>query len=75
MLDLFSGIGGFALAASWVWADELELVGFCENENYCQRVLAKNFPDVPIYDDIRELEVEWFDDIDLLTGGFNNGED
>jgi len=70
MLDLFSGIGGFALAASWVWADELELVGFCENENYCQRVLAKNFPDVPIYDDIRELEVEWFDDIDLLTGGF-----
>jgi DNA (cytosine-5)-methyltransferase 1 len=70
MLDLFSGIGGFALAASWVWADDLELQGFCEIDNYCQKVLKKNFPDVPIYDDITELQPEWFDDIDLLTGGF-----
>ena len=70
MLDLFSGIGGFALAASWVWADDLELQGFCEIDNYCQKVLKKNFPDVPIYEDITELQPEWFDDIDLLTGGF-----
>jgi len=70
MLDLFSGIGGFALAASWVWGDELELVGFCENDSYCQQVLAKNFPGVPIYDDITELEADGFTGIDLLTGGF-----
>jgi len=70
MLDLFSGIGGFALAASWVWAGDLELQGFCEIDSYCQKVLKKNFPDVPIYDDITELQPEWFDDIDLLTGGF-----
>jgi site-specific DNA-cytosine methylase len=25
MLDLFSGIGGFSLAAQWVWGDELEI--------------------------------------------------
>ena len=32
MLDLFSGIGGFALAAEWVWGDELDITGFCEIE-------------------------------------------
>ena len=29
LLDLFSGIGGFSLAAKWVWKDELEIKGFC----------------------------------------------
>ena len=70
MLDLFSGIGGFSLAASWVWGDDLEIVGFCEIEEYCQKVLAKNFPLVPIYSDIRELKGEQFNNIDLITGGF-----
>ncbi len=70
MLDLFSGIGGFSLAASWVWGDELEIVGFCEIEEYCQKVLAKNFPLVPIYSDIRELKGGQFNNIDLITGGF-----
>ena len=51
-LDLFSGIGGFALAARWAG---IETVGFCEIDNYCQSVLKKNFPDVPIHDDIRSL--------------------
>ena len=70
MLDLFSGIGGFSLAASWVWGNELEIVGFCEIEEYCQKVLAKNFPGVSIYSDIRELKGEQFNNIDLITGGF-----
>lgn len=39
-LDLFSGIGGFALAAQWAG---FRTVGFCEIEPYCQQVLAKNF--------------------------------
>jgi len=51
-LDLFSGIGGFALAARNVgW----ETIGFCEIEPYCQKVLAKHWPGVPIYDDIKTL--------------------
>lgn len=54
-LDLFSGIGGFALAAREVWGDEHEIVGFCDNDIFCQNVLAKNFPGVPIYGDIRTL--------------------
>jgi len=54
-LDIFSGIGGFALAAQEVWGDEYECVGFCDNDYFCQQVLTKNFPGVPIYGDIREL--------------------
>ena len=70
MLDLFSGIGGFALAARWTWEEDLDIVGFCEIEEYCQKVLQKNFPDVPIYDDITKLDGNLFNDIDLITGGF-----
>tara|TARA_Y100001973_G_scaffold13151_1_gene18358 strand:+ start:971 stop:2107 length:1137 start_codon:yes stop_codon:yes gene_type:complete len=71
-LDLFSGIGGFALAARWVGG--IRTVGFCDNEKYAQRVLAKNFPGVPIYEDVRELhpDVLFSRDgrIDFLTCGF-----
>tara|TARA_R110002020_G_scaffold50459_1_gene142530 strand:+ start:3431 stop:3664 length:234 start_codon:yes stop_codon:yes gene_type:complete len=74
MLDLFSGIGGFALSAEWCWGDELDIVGFCEIEDYAQRVLSKNFPGVPIYDDITKLNGKELKkvtgDIDLITGGF-----
>ena len=66
-LDLFSGIGGFAIAAERVgW----ETVAFCEIDKYCQRVLRKHWPDVPIYDDVRELKGEQFGEVDIITGGF-----
>ena len=66
-LDLFSGIGGFALAARWVgW----ETVGFCEIDPYCQKVLRKHWPDVPIYEDIRELDGRTVGYIDIITGGY-----
>jgi len=52
MLDLFSGIGGISLAAEWAG---IETVAFCEIEPYCQKVLRKHWPHVPIFDDIRKL--------------------
>lgn len=70
MLDLFSGIGGFALAATWVWGDDLEIVSFVEKEPYCQKVLAKNFKGVPIHDDIRTFDGTKCGTVDLITGGF-----
>lgn len=75
MLDLFSGIGGFALSAKWVWGDDLDLVGFCEIDKYCHKILNKNFPDVPIYKDITKLNTKEIleaagGEIDLITGGF-----
>jgi DNA (cytosine-5)-methyltransferase 1 len=43
-VDLFSGIGGFALAAQWAG---FRTVAFCEIDKYCQKILAKNFGAVP----------------------------
>lgn len=75
-LDLFSGIGGFALAAKWA---NVETIQFCEKDLFCQKVLAKHFPNIPVHSDIfsflldsKELDVfmnqhgnPW-----LLTAGF-----
>jgi DNA (cytosine-5)-methyltransferase 1 len=67
-LDLFSGIGGFALAARWMnW----ETVQFVEIDKFCQKVLQKNFPNVPIHDDIKTFSgKELRGTVDILTGGF-----
>ena len=43
MLDLFSGIGGFSLAATWAWKEELEIVGFVEIDNLISPERAWNF--------------------------------
>lgn len=57
-LDLFSGIGGFALAVESVWP-EAEHV-FCEIDPFCQQVLKKHFPNSPIHGDIKELSKKHF---------------
>lgn len=57
-LDLFSGIGGFALAAQTVWGSDYHCVGFCEIDPFCRQVLRKNFEGVRIYGDIRGLTAE-----------------
>jgi len=71
-LDLFSGIGGFALAARWVGG--IRTIGFCEIEDYGCRTLEKNFPGIPIYKDVRELHPDELISrdgrIDFLTAGF-----
>ena len=74
-LDLFSGIGGIALAAEWAG---IETAAFCEIEPYCRRVLARHWPGVPIYEDVRELTRESLERdgvmndgaIDLICGGY-----
>ena len=66
-LDLFSGIGGFALAARWAG---IETVAFCEIEEFPRKVLQKNFPGIPIHHDIRELDGSEYEGIDLITGGY-----
>ena len=68
VLDLFSGIGGFSLAARWMgW----ETVQFVELDKFCQKVLQKNFPNVPIHGDIKTFDGTRFRGaIDILTGGF-----
>lgn len=52
VIDLFSGIGGFALG---LHRAGFQTVQFCEVNPFCQKVLQKNFPGIPIHDDIRTL--------------------
>jgi DNA (cytosine-5)-methyltransferase 1 len=52
-LDLFSGIGGFALAVDTVWPNSEHI--FCDNDKFCQQVLKKHWPNSKIYDDIRAI--------------------
>lgn len=65
-LDLFSGIGGFALGLKR--AGGFETVAFCEIDKYCQKILAKNFPGIPIHDDVRTLKHDG--PVDIITGGY-----
>ena len=55
VLDLFSGIGGFALGLE---AAGFETAAFCEMDLYAQKVLKKNWPGVPIYDDVRRITAD-----------------
>ena len=72
-LDLFSGIGGFALAASWVWGAEHEIYSFVEIEPFCQKVLKKHWPDVPIISDIRDVTYELLENTTSQRSGGKGG--
>lgn len=67
LLDTFSGIGGFSLAARWLGG--IETVQFVERDLYCQRILRKHWPDVPIHDDICTFKPEP-GSADVVCGGF-----
>ena len=65
VVDLFSGIGGFSLGLESTGG--FETVQFVENHEWCQKILAKNFPGVPIAGDIKQYEGQ---KADIVTGGF-----
>jgi DNA (cytosine-5)-methyltransferase 1 len=72
VLDLFSGIGGFSLGLERAG---METVAFCEIEPFPRAVLAKHWPEVPCYDDVRTLSAERMaadgvGPVDVICGGF-----
>ena len=67
IIDLFSGIGGFTLAADWLGG--FATVQFVEREPFCQRILRKHWPDVPIHDDICTFNPA-LGSADVVVGGF-----
>ena len=66
--SLFSGIGGFDLAAEWAgWQN----VFHCECEPFAQKVLKHHFPKSKLYNDIKTFDAtDYFGRIDIITGGF-----
>jgi DNA (cytosine-5)-methyltransferase 1 len=63
--SLFSGIGGFDLGLERAGMTPLWQV---EIDDYCRRVLAKHWPGVKRYGDIREITD--LEPVDLICGGF-----
>ena len=69
VLDLFSGIGGFSLGLERTGG--FETAAFCEYEDFPRQVLAKHWPDVPCFPDVRELKGQDIDGpIDVICGGY-----
>jgi DNA (cytosine-5)-methyltransferase 1 len=72
VLSLFAGIGGFDLGLERTGG--FKTVAFCEIDPFCRRVLAKHWPEVPCYDDVRTLTVQQLDRDgirpDCIVGGF-----
>ena len=72
VLDLFSGIGGFSLGLERTGG--FETVAFCEIEPYQRAVLAKHWPNVPCYEDVRTLTAATLARdgiaVDVICGGF-----
>lgn len=75
-IELFAGIGGITLASEWAGIDTVAL---CEREPFCQKVLNKHWPDVPIFDDVTTMNRKQLEErgvlspgerIDLLSGGY-----
>lgn len=66
--SLFSGIGGFDIAAEWAGFENLF---HCEWNPFCRKVLQHHFPNSESYEDITKTDFKkWRGKIDVLTGGF-----
>jgi len=67
LLDLFSGIGGFSLGMEAT--KRIKTIGFVEKDKFCQKVLQKNFKNIPIEEDIRNVKGSNYT-ADIVSGGF-----
>lgn len=66
--SLFSGIGGFDLAAQWMgWNNVFHV----EWNPWCRKVLNFHFPESQSYQDVREFDgTAWRGHVDIISGGF-----
>lgn len=66
-ISLFAGIGGFDLGFERAW---MKCVAQVEKDPFCLRVLAKHWPDVERFEDVREFGKHNAPTADLVCGGF-----
>jgi DNA (cytosine-5)-methyltransferase 1 len=70
VLDLFSGIGGFALGLERAG---MRTIAFCERDKFCRAVLRRHWPNVPCFEDVRALTATRLAElgfVDVVCGGF-----
>lgn len=70
LLSLFSGIGGIDLSAAWAG---MRTVAFVEIDPFCRAVLAKHWPGVPCFEDVKNVTADSLSGlgpIDVIAGGF-----
>lgn len=72
VIDLFSGIGGFSLAGRWAGWNTIQ---FVEIDKFCQMVLKRHWPNVPVHSDIKTFGIKTLQNYNanettVLTGGF-----
>jgi len=69
VLDLFSGIGGFSLGLERTGG--FETAAFCEFAEFPRQILAKHWPDVPCFPDVRTLKgTDIEGSVDVICGGY-----
>ena len=68
ILDTFAGIGGFSYAAEKLIGG-FETTQYIEIDPFCQKVLKKHWPHVPIHDDIRTFTAKP-KEYQVICGGF-----
>ena len=66
--SLFSGIGGFDLAAQWMGWDNVFHV---EWNPWCRKVLEYHFPNSQSFTDVKQFDgTAWRGHVDIISGGF-----
>lgn len=55
VIDLFSGLGGFSLGLEET--GKFETVAFCENDQDCIDHLQEKFPTVPVFIDVKQINI------------------
>ena len=67
VIDLFAGIGGFSYGLHNA-SPRFKTIAFAEIDEFCWKVLKKNFGNVKIYEDVRDVRIE--QPVFLVCGGF-----
>lgn len=65
--SLFAGIGGFDLGFENAG---MKCAWMVEKDEFCQKILKKHWPNVPLFDDVKHFNRDTAGAVDVICGGF-----